>query len=169
MLCFELFEDNDAFIKWFGDSKVVDADGKPLRVYHGTPEDFEAFKKTRRSKTNAFNRDKYIGIFFSDNPEAADFYSGFPGKHAPKTIPVFLSLQNPLIIDYGGERKSPNKMIELSQEAKRNGNDGLIIRNIRDTPTLKSETLYIAFAPWQIKSAVGNNGNWNKFDRRITQ
>jgi hypothetical protein len=25
-----------AFKKWFGDSKVVDADGKPLVVYHGS-------------------------------------------------------------------------------------------------------------------------------------
>lgn len=28
------------FWKWFGDSKVVDADGKPLVVYHGTASDF---------------------------------------------------------------------------------------------------------------------------------
>lgn len=29
-----------AFQRWFGDSKVVDADGKPLVVYHGTNADF---------------------------------------------------------------------------------------------------------------------------------
>lgn len=164
----ELLEDEESFAKWFGDSKVVDANGKPLRVYHGTAADFDQFRKTRRSETNAFNRDKYVGIFFSDNPEAADFYSGFPGKHAPRTIPVYLSLQDPLIIDYDGKVKSPNQMILWSQEAKRNDNDGIIIHNIRDTPTLKSENLYIAFVPWQIKSAVGNNGNFSKFDRRIT-
>lgn len=28
--------DTPAFKKWFGDSKVVDAEGKPLRVFHGT-------------------------------------------------------------------------------------------------------------------------------------
>ena len=28
---------NDNFRKWFGDSKVVDKDGKPMICYHGTP------------------------------------------------------------------------------------------------------------------------------------
>lgn len=32
------------FWRWFGDSKVVDADGKPLVVYHGTNSDFDQFK-----------------------------------------------------------------------------------------------------------------------------
>jgi len=30
--------DSPEFQRWFGDSKVVDEAGKPLRVYHGTPE-----------------------------------------------------------------------------------------------------------------------------------
>lgn len=30
--------DTSAFKKWFGDSKVVDAEGKPLVVYHGSPD-----------------------------------------------------------------------------------------------------------------------------------
>jgi len=32
-----------AFKKWFGDSKVVDENGEPLVVYHGTDKDFEEF------------------------------------------------------------------------------------------------------------------------------
>src|SRR3546814_7013631 len=31
------------FKRWFGNSKVVDADGQPLRVYHGTDQSFDAF------------------------------------------------------------------------------------------------------------------------------
>lgn len=34
---------NPAFRRWFGDSKVVDASGEPLVVYHGTVEAFDAF------------------------------------------------------------------------------------------------------------------------------
>ena len=30
---------SEAFKSWFGDSKVVDDDGKPLVVYHGTDQD----------------------------------------------------------------------------------------------------------------------------------
>lgn len=33
-----------AFKKWFGDSKVVDANGKPLRLFHWTPKNFSKFK-----------------------------------------------------------------------------------------------------------------------------
>ena len=32
-----------SFKKWFGDSKVVDEQGNPLRVYHGTSKDFSRF------------------------------------------------------------------------------------------------------------------------------
>ena len=35
-----------SFKKWFGDSKVVDDQGKPLVVYHGTGEDFSTFSDT---------------------------------------------------------------------------------------------------------------------------
>lgn len=35
------------FKRWFGDSKVVDADGKPLVVYHVTGRDFDSFKDDR--------------------------------------------------------------------------------------------------------------------------
>ena len=31
------------FWKWFGDSKVVDEQGRPLIVYHGTNQDFDEF------------------------------------------------------------------------------------------------------------------------------
>jgi len=36
------------FRAWFGDSKVVDADGNPLRVYHGTNADVSEFDPARR-------------------------------------------------------------------------------------------------------------------------
>ena len=38
---------NPAFREWFGDSKVVDAEGKPLVVYHATGADFDAFNPSR--------------------------------------------------------------------------------------------------------------------------
>ena len=34
---------SSAFKKWFGDSKVVDENGKPLVVYHGTTQNFDIF------------------------------------------------------------------------------------------------------------------------------
>lgn len=50
-----------AFQRWFGDSKVVDADGKPLVVYHGTQgEEFGIFKP---------------GAWFSENPSESSAYT----------------------------------------------------------------------------------------------
>jgi hypothetical protein len=50
-----------AFKKWFGDSKVVDEDGKPLVVYHGTKQDFSEFKTAYEDGL----------FFFSTNPKFA--------------------------------------------------------------------------------------------------
>lgn len=48
MKLLDLFEtkvtDNPNFKRWFGDSKVVDSNGEPLVVYHGTNQDFDTFK-----------------------------------------------------------------------------------------------------------------------------
>ena len=47
-----------AFKKWFGDSKVVDADGKPLRVFHGTGSEvaFSEFKQGFKLELASLNR-----------------------------------------------------------------------------------------------------------------
>ena len=79
------------FKKWFGKSKVVDEEGNPLVVYHGTKADFTEFK---RSKGGEFGS----GMYFSDNPDSARMFGGFQSGSAEViTMPVYLSLKNPLI------------------------------------------------------------------------
>src|SRR5574344_251293 len=82
-----------AFKEWFGDwendpanaSKVVDENGEPLVVYHGSP----------KKNIFIFNTNK-VGSYFSNNKDFADAYQGiFSGK----TYYVFINLKNPLIID----------------------------------------------------------------------
>lgn len=60
-----LTQPNAAFQKWFGDSKVTDAEGRPLTVYHGTSKDkdFGSFKVGRH------------GAWFTTDPEAASQYA----------------------------------------------------------------------------------------------
>ena len=67
------------FWRWFGDSKVVDAEGRPLVVYHGTPSDFSVFDKAKlASNTGANSAAK--GFFMSADATTASspFYTGFP-------------------------------------------------------------------------------------------
>ena len=42
------------FKRWFGDSKVVDEEGKPLVVYHATDADFTVFDRDKLGKNRRF-------------------------------------------------------------------------------------------------------------------
>ncbi len=50
--------------RWFGESQIVDEDGEPLVVYHGTTGDFDTFDPTRANVES----DLGAGIYFSNNP-----------------------------------------------------------------------------------------------------
>jgi hypothetical protein len=88
--------DSPAFRNWFGDSKVVDAHGEPLRVYHGTVRDVEQFKYIKPMGIGAagwgFNR---IGFWFDADPRTANVFAG--GGNA-NVMPVYLSIRNPLVL-----------------------------------------------------------------------
>ena len=86
---FSIAADSAAFQRWFADSKVVDAEGKPLVVYHGSPNDFTVFSyKFNNSNGQAEGR----GFYFTDNRSYAEGYQSDGGK----LFEVYLSLQNPL-------------------------------------------------------------------------
>ena len=61
--------DTPAFKKWFGDSKVVDAEGKPLVVYHGSR--VSGFETFDLSKIDAH----HVGFFFTSNLKMAQTYT----------------------------------------------------------------------------------------------
>ena len=76
------------FKQWFEGSKVVDEDGNPLVVYHGTGKDFSEFK---------YNPNKAIGIWTSSDPNVASEYADISGRHVghPNVMPLYISLKNP--------------------------------------------------------------------------
>jgi len=79
------------FKKWFGDSKVVDEDGKPLVVYHGSEENFNIFD---REKLGAKSMDimSYLGFHFTPNKEMAE---RLLVRADADIMPVYLNIQNP--------------------------------------------------------------------------
>jgi hypothetical protein len=89
---------NPNFRKWFRSSKIVDENGNPLVVYHGTTakEDFSEF-------VPKYNRKEQIGFGISFTPDAS-FASGYGGdpdisrnvKGAGRVYPVMLRIENPL-------------------------------------------------------------------------
>ena len=66
-------EESEAFKRWFGDSKVVDEQGKPLVVYHGTTHGFSVFDPERANLENHFGR----AIYLTDRPaDVSENYAG---------------------------------------------------------------------------------------------
>jgi ADP-Ribosyltransferase in polyvalent proteins len=95
---------NKNFRKWFKRSKVVDKDGKPLIVYHGTKAriDFSVFRTDERE----------MGAHFGNKAQAGDFVdpsivvlgdSATSRYQVPRVYPVYLSIQNPLRLKDEGD------------------------------------------------------------------
>ena len=169
-----------AFKKWFGDwesnpelaSKVIDENGEPLIVWHGTEEGgFDKFKVDGAGATEG------TGAWFSSSPNIARVFS--KGYSAAKMYAVFLNLRNPYIFDCEGRdwkrvKRRNGKFFstdDIVREVKAgkygDGYDGVIFKNIVDgSHKLGASNVYVAFKPNQIKSAFNNAGTFNsrKYD-----
>jgi hypothetical protein len=92
----------------------------------------------------------------------------FENPATPNVMPVYLSLQNPLVFDFEGESyssgTSETKLSELVQQARDEGRDGLILRNLDDAVMVNDPTThFVVFAPTQIKS-IFNRGSFDPND-----
>jgi hypothetical protein len=125
------------FRNWFGESKVVDADGKPLVVYRSDRTEFNKFDK-RKAKE---------GFFFHSSEAAANMYGG-------KARAFYLKMNNPLVVP----NALPNE--KNATDIKGSQFDGVV--NERS-----DGKEYIVTDPTQIKSATGNNGNFDPNDPNI--
>lgn len=176
------------FKNWFRNSKVVNDDGSPAKVYHGTSvaQDFEVFRH--------FND---VGYHFG-TAQAASNRAQFRQKdpryahEVGRVYPVYLSIQNPLeTIDWGtwepnslagwlrdngkiGERDyvkvaSRNTRQDRSEELrkllKRLGYDGIVYQNTAEDVGSKS---WITLDPGQVKS-IFNRGTWDKRRASISE
>ena len=129
------------FRNWFGDSKVVDAEGKPMVVYHGTASDFAEFNTDEGA---------HFGTAPAANERAGMFMRG-------NVMPVYLSIKNPKRVQDQANVKA-GEWGDAIEQAKADGYDGLVYRN--DAEDAGSDS-YVVFDPAQIKSASGNNGRFD--------
>lgn len=175
------------FKTWFGDSKVVDENGEPLVVYHGTAGELKNNSFDPKRIGDIFNNDEY-GFFFTNNTRHSPFEdaqsagayaqnAAYETDKAPNIIPAYISLQNPLIIDsaeknFGGRisvdyLENVYGKNRLFNNIRNNGHDGALIID-RDSKGNDGnpETIVVAMRPTQIKS-IFNTGEWSPTDPDI--
>lgn len=143
-----------AFKEWFGDwendadnaSKIVDENGEPMVVYHGTIKKFNAFETSSHGM--------HFGTIKSAQERLADKRIELRSSAKGNILSVFLNIRNPeetldQDASWGYEVKY----------AKLRGADGLTYTNRWED---NGSTSYVAFSPNQIKSATNNVGTFDK-------
>ena len=79
------------FKSWFGKSKVVDSEGQPLVVYHGSPNEFTEFSY---DFTGQQGRSEGAGFYFTDDKGTAEGY----GKGGT-VFEVYLNIKKPMNVN----------------------------------------------------------------------
>lgn len=156
-----------AFRAWFGDSKVVDAEGKPLVVYHGTAADFDRFDMARGG--DVWGASDSLGVmWFASEPKRANRAAldaaiaradADIADHA-RLMPVYLSIRNPFT-PTARQIADPALLGRAIDKAKKQGHDGLVM------PGEMGGQDYAVFSPEQIKSAIGNRGTFSPEEASI--
>jgi len=165
------------FKAWFGDSKVVDENGRPLVVYHGTSAwgGFDKFKVSARGELGP-------GVYFTNDPARASSYAKKGGDGA-QVVPVFLSIQNPIVVSgydaqkqilrtlYGSDsvynRRSAKQAFSSRLITRYDINKAISLGYDGIAHTTGYETEYTAFRPEQIKSATANRGTFDASNPNI--
>jgi hypothetical protein len=136
-------------------------------LYHGTPDSrgiMETGFKTVKEKFGVKDPDRVY--FFAENKKVADTYAddrrAFDYQNATaETIPVYLKSRNPKIVDWGGrpfrgkEKDGSGFSIrDYIDQARADGHDSVIIRNVIDTYDGKGKpsTIRAVFDPSNIRS-----------------
>ena len=166
----------DAFKRWFGDSKVVDAEGKPLVVYHGTHADVTSLSSQADRGVGV-----QAGIYFAQDAGLANAHS-----YGVAVYPVHLSIKNPLDLtasyrfDTLKARMASLIMPRLAAAARKE--QSLREQTVQASISAKErdeliaagfdgikgrDGVWIAFRPEQIKSAIGNRGTFDPSSDRV--
>jgi hypothetical protein len=165
-----------AFKTWFLDSKVTDHLGRPMRLYHGTARDFDAFNPD--NKAHFFTPDPSFADGFAFNACIHETDEARDGREV--VMPVFLKARKPFDprtpecaalmkkwdlgkpSDYNYAEWDLLQDLEIITRIRALGYDGIWMRE-----EARYDTIAV-FEPNQIKSAIGNNGEFDPVSPSIT-
>ena len=133
----------------FEQTKVVDKEGKPAVMYHGSVEDFDAFDVSKMAQTDPdapFN-----GFWFTSDKGAAS-----PAFKNPKVIKeFFLDIKNPAPPEVYRELSKKHQGNELREELQKLGYDGVKWGGDELIPT-KDPNKFIVKSPRMLPNEVGS-------------
>lgn len=159
------FASTGNFKRWFGDSKVVNEDGSPKVVYHGTTADFDTF-----DLESSDDGDFGPGLYFTDQPAAANTYAQGDGG---RVVPVYLNLRNPATNAVLNSEEARDVMDDGGMDGEglkdwltEQGYDGIAFTHAAKNGN-PSGVEYVVFDPTQIKSATANNGEFSPTEASI--
>ncbi len=126
--------DDKDFLLWFGDSLMIDGQGKPLVVYR-----------------SGSIEESIRGFFFTDVKSRADQYG--------EAKPYYLSILNPYITDFNGNTWDEGDgdycdIDSLAENAAMDGYDGVIAHNVRGNPDSEPSLEVVVFTSSQIRHAL---------------
>jgi hypothetical protein len=168
-----------AFRQWFGDSKIVNDDGTPRVVYHGTSDSVHEFDldHSGRKDTGWLG----TGVYLTTDSQLASSYASMkPGRAGPNIMPVYVRMENPYhatlqdklrikdIEEQDGKQAGRQAADEWTRELKRQGYDGVILKFKAGKFSPASEEIVI-FDPSGVKSASGNRGTFDSDSADITK
>ena len=138
-------------------SKVVDENGEPLVVYHGTHAGYKF--NTFRVPTHIMG--EKTGVFFTSDRNYARQYSRI-------IFETFLNIKNPKTGVSIDRDAVVNERVSDYFDNKKQTIDGLIGHDKWDDEISGSKgTEYVVFNPNQIKSATDNNGDYSSIEDNI--
>jgi uncharacterized protein (UPF0335 family) len=132
------------FKNWFGDwendpanaSKVVDENGEPRVVFHGTNETFDEFKKDKLGSKNWMADSARMGFFFAGDRSTSEAYTGM---NSMDMMGVSMGVYDDVFKKYKEELDKASKAVSdvynriLEEEKSRAANDLKdIAKNLKD-------------------------------------
>ena len=150
------------FQSWFGNSKIVDTDGKPLVVYHGAKGN--PVTEFRPAAEAAY--ESYGAIWFATSREDARTYTGSSSRewNDNSVGAYYLKMEHPITTDEMGklweawEKDNPTNddtgPYKFSKYLQSLGYDGFIWDNSTAASISSSSTNFGVFSPAQIKPVL---------------
>lgn len=169
------------FKSWFRGSKIVDSDGNPLKLFHGTADSIDEFdlEHPNRKDTGWLG----TGVYMTTSSDIAGSYANLKsGRSGPQIMPLYARLENPYYATVQDKQRiqliSHNKGAKAGREAsdiwteelKKQGYDGVIL----DLPASKvgksnASMEIVVFDPSGVKSASGNRGTFDPNSHNVNE